>query len=102
LKQLEADSSNSLTVTGLCQAVGSSYSTLQRAFLEEFGVSPQLYIRIRRLTAVQKELAQPEYKGTISDIAHEWGFWHMSAFAKDYRKQFGELPSETLSRANHQ
>lgn len=102
LKQLESDSSSSMTVTSLCQAVGTSYSTLERAFVEEFDIPPKTYIRIRRLTAVQKALARPDYKGTISDVAHEWGFWHMSAFSKDYRKQFGELPSETRSRANHQ
>lgn len=102
LQQLESDTSNSMTVSSLCQAVGASYSTLERAFVEEFDIPPKTYIRIRRLTAVQKELARPDYKGTISDAAQEWGFWHMSAFAKDYRKQFGELPSETLSRSNHQ
>jgi AraC family ethanolamine operon transcriptional activator len=32
------------------------------------------------------------------EIAIEWGFWHMGQFAADYRRQFGELPSETLTR----
>lgn len=102
LKQLESDSSNSMTVISLCETIGSSYSTLERAFVEEFGVPPKTYIRIRRLTAVQKELLRPDYEGAIADVAHEWGFWHLSAFARDYHKQFGELPSETRSRAAHQ
>jgi AraC family ethanolamine operon transcriptional activator len=29
-------------------------------------------------------------------VAHEWGFWNASHFAKDYRDMFGELPSKTL------
>jgi AraC family transcriptional regulator, ethanolamine operon transcriptional activator len=37
--------------------------------------------------------------GTIGDIANTWGFWHMGQFAADYRRQFGELPSETLAHA---
>jgi AraC family ethanolamine operon transcriptional activator len=35
---------------------------------------------------------------TILEIANQWGFQHMSSFAADYKKQFGELPSETLKR----
>lgn len=98
LKLLESDTSNLITVAELCRVAGASYSTLVRAFMEEFGVPPKVYIRARRLAVVQKELTRPERSGTITEIAHEWGFWHMSAFARDYRKQFGELPSETLSR----
>ena len=37
----------------------------------------------------------------ISDVANRWGFWHMGSFAADYRKQFGELPSETLRSVKH-
>jgi AraC family ethanolamine operon transcriptional activator len=41
------------------------------------------------------------WKGTkarITGIANSWDGWHMGQFAKDYRRQFGELPSETLRR----
>jgi AraC-like DNA-binding protein len=34
----------------------------------------------------------------ITDVANEWGFWHMGQFAADYQSQFGELPSETRNR----
>lgn len=32
----------------------------------------------------------------ISCIAYDWGISHLSQFAQDYRRLFGELPSETL------
>ncbi|MCK5375915.1 MAG: helix-turn-helix domain-containing protein, partial [Acidobacteria bacterium] len=32
----------------------------------------------------------------VTDVANNWGFWHMGQFAADYRKMFGELPSQTL------
>jgi len=35
----------------------------------------------------------------VADVANRHGFWHMGQFAKDYRKTFGELPSETLKRS---
>ena len=52
----------------------------------------------RRLVAVQTELIRQGPTAVISDIANHWGFWHMGGFASDYKKQFGELPSQTLLR----
>jgi AraC family ethanolamine operon transcriptional activator len=65
---------------------------------EEFGVTPSSYIKSRRLAAVQSELIKKGPEVIISDVANRRGFWHMGSFASDYRKQFGELPSETLRR----
>ncbi|RLD37204.1 MAG: AraC family transcriptional regulator, partial [Bacteroidetes bacterium] len=33
---------------------------------------------------------------SIANIARASGFWHMGQFYKDYKKFFGELPSDTL------
>lgn len=87
-----------INIGALCTMAGASWATLQRAFAEEFGVTPSSYIKSRRLAAVQSELIKAGHKATISDVANRWGFWHMGSFASDYRKQFGELPSETLRR----
>ena len=91
-----------INIEALCTMVGASWATLQRAFAEEFGVTPSSYIKSRRLAAVQSELIKKGPEVIISDVANRWGFWHMGSFASDYRKQFGELPSETLRRLkNH-
>jgi len=87
-----------INIEALCTMVGASWATLQRAFAEEFGVTPSSYIKSRRLAAVQSELIKKGSGAVISDVANRWGFWHMGSFASDYRKQFGELPSETLRR----
>ena len=34
----------------------------------------------------------------MSQIANDWGFYHLGKFAQDYRHLFGERPSVTLSR----
>ena len=86
------------TVETLCDLAGASWSTLQRAFREEFDVGPKTYMKSRRLAAVQAELVKCGPDTVIRDVANRWGFWHMGSFAADYRKQFGELPSETLRR----
>jgi len=33
----------------------------------------------------------------IADIANHWGSRHLGQFAADYRRQFGEQPSETIA-----
>jgi len=84
-----------LTVMELCGKTGFSAPTLYRAFSEEFGVGPKRYLHIRRLTGVRRDLRSSDTTKCISDIAARWGFWHMGKFAADYRRQFGELPSDT-------
>ncbi len=88
-----------ITVSRLCEITGASERTLQYAFQEEFGISPKSYIQAHRLNHVRKELRSSDSKTTlITDIANNWGFWHMGQFAADYRRMFGELPSATVLR----
>jgi len=86
-----------LSVHDLCTAVGTSERVLQYAFREHFDVTPGAYVKTARLTAVRRQLRQSDPQGcAIADLANDWGFWHMGQFAADYRRHFGELPSETL------
>jgi len=87
-----------VSVNALCKISGTSWSTLARAFKNEFQVTPKAYMKFRRLAAVQTELVRQGPTAVISDIANHWGFWHMGGFASDYKIQFGELPSQTLLR----
>jgi len=86
------------SVKALSILARASWSTLERAFLDEFGVAPKAYMKARRLAAVQSELIRQGPGATICDVAGMWGFLHMGSFAADYKKHFGELPSETLGR----
>jgi AraC family transcriptional regulator, ethanolamine operon transcriptional activator len=90
-----------LTVSDVCQATNVSERTLQYAFLEQIGVTPRAYLKAVRLNGVRRDLkhANP-HAARINEIAGHWGFWHMGQFAADYRRQFGELPSQTLSTAS--
>jgi AraC family ethanolamine operon transcriptional activator len=83
----------------VCQVAGVSWRTLNYGFREIFGVTPKEYLQATRLDGVHKELQQHQPDATITDIANDWGFWHMGQFAADYKRQFGELPSETARRA---
>jgi transcriptional regulator GlxA family with amidase domain len=33
---------------------------------------------------------------TVTDVAIDLGFTHLSKFSKSYRERFGEMPSQTL------
>jgi len=88
-----------VTVSRLCTIGGVSERTLQYAFLEHYGVSPKTYLKNYRLNGLRRELWNSDTGTTrINDVASLWGFWHMGQLAADYRKLFGELPSETLKR----
>ena len=50
-----------------------------------------------RLTAARQKLQHGA--AGVKDAALESAFWHLSYFAREYRKQFGELPSSTLRSA---
>jgi AraC family ethanolamine operon transcriptional activator len=86
-----------LSVADLCEELGVSERTLRYAFQDLFGLSPMAYFKSRKLNAVRHELkAADPGTATLHEIARRWGFGHTGNFAADYRRLFGELPSETL------
>ncbi|MEH2922462.1 HTH-type transcriptional regulator EutR [Samsonia erythrinae] len=91
--------SEPVTVLDLCRQLHVSRRTLQNAFQGVLGISPNAWLKIIRLNAVRRELISPaSLHRTVQDAAMQWGFWHLSQFARDYQKQFNEKPSLTLRR----
>jgi AraC family ethanolamine operon transcriptional activator len=104
LDYIEANADTAPSIKDICRISGVSYRTLNYAFHERFGVSPKQYLQAVRLDRVRRDLRKVGPRGKINDTANRWGFWHMGQFAADYRRQFGELPSEPLrlTRKEHQ
>ena len=98
VEHLRAHENEPVTVGSLSEAAGVSERTLQYAFVERFDVTPKRYVQAHRLQGVRRLLRSDSSAARVADIANHFGFWHMGQFAADYRRQFGELPSETLSR----
>ena len=99
LDYIEANADKPVTVLELAQETGSTVRTLEYIFRDYFDVTPKTYLKSRRMTAVRRELHTAlDRKVTVSEIANRWGFWHLSQFAVDYQRLFGELPSATLNR----
>jgi len=89
---------NKISLSTFCAENNINERTLQRAFLEHYGITAKSYAKAYRLNHVYKIFSASDYSTTlISDIASNHGFWHMGQFATDYRLHFGELPSETLN-----
>lgn len=88
-----------ITVADLCRELGVSRRTLQYSFQEVLGINPVRFLRAMRLNGVRRDL-KSEARPTrpVQDIAARWGFWHLGHFVTDYKRMFGELPSETLRR----
>lgn len=97
---LLAESDDPPSLAQLCQRLGTSPRKLSYCFQELIGMSPARYIKALRLNAVRRALSRA-HAGTDSvyDLATRWGFWHFGHFSTDYKRQFAELPSETLRRA---
>jgi len=83
------------SVQDLCGLVDVSEKTLFTAFKEKYKVSPSEYLKSLRLNKAKNELFLSKHNNVnISTIAGKYNFWHMGQFAKDFKKQFGILPSE--------
>jgi len=99
-RYLLEDPNRAITVPELCKVFGTSRRTLQYAFHDVLGMAPNAYLRMLRLNGVRRALRDTK-QGAVSvqQVAADWGFWHLSQFAHDYRSLFGELPSERLKRS---
>lgn len=87
------------SIEEICQISGVSWRTLDYAFRERFDLTPKQYLKAVQLRRVRRDLVTCEPGATVAEIAGRWGFWHMGQFARDYRRTFGELPSETVRGA---
>ena len=90
-----------ISISTLCEAVNASWRTLDYAFKSMLGVTPKQYLQAYRFRKARSALLKAPADQKIADIANDYGFWHIGQFSSDYRKYFGELPSQTLNSNHH-
>jgi transcriptional regulator GlxA family with amidase domain len=88
-----------VTLADIVRAAGMSARALFRRFRSDMGVSPMVYVRNARFARVREALRRAGVEERIVDIAALWGFDHMGRFAVEYRRRFGERPSDTKASA---
>lgn len=89
-----------VTMVDLCSVLAVSRRTLHTCFMEVAGTNPVQYLRAVRLNNVRRDLRTKVTSDTkVQDVAAHWGFWHLGHFATEYKRMFGEQPSETLRKS---
>ena len=89
-----------VTLSDLSAAARVSERRVRDAFNDCHGMSPTTYLRTAALREVRRTLlGGPFGRDPVTRAASDFGFWHLSRFAGQYRALFGESPSETVARA---
>ncbi|ABM02141.1 transcriptional regulator, AraC family [Psychromonas ingrahamii 37] len=88
-----------LTITELCKITHVSRRALHYCFEQGLGVSPIQYIRDCRLNEIRRILLRDETEVIISDLALDFGFFHISTFNAHYKQLFEETPTQTIQRS---
>ncbi|MCA6117446.1 AraC family transcriptional regulator [Bradyrhizobium sp. WSM 1738] len=97
---LYAHADEPLDLMQLAEAAGVGIRALQLGFRRHFGTSISEMLRDIRLAHLNVRLAAASPDDSVTDIAFELGFTHLSRMASAYRAKFGETPSATLRAMN--
>lgn len=94
---LEAHASQPIDMQNLAKKTGHSVSSIYRAFRKHRDYAPMEFLRMIRLRLARQRLLQAGPGSSVTSIALECGFAHLGRFAIEYKRHFGESPSETLA-----
>lgn len=88
------------SIPAICCELAVSQRTLRKAFRIIYDQSPCRRLRVLRLNqARQALLAVDSETAKVTEIALCFGFFEFGRFSVEYRKLFGESPSQTLRSA---
>ena len=90
-----------LQISALCAALSVSERMLRKAFHRVRGLPPCQHLRLLRLSHARRALMDTDSGlSTVTEIATGFGFLELGRFSVEYRRAFGESPSQTLQRAS--
>jgi AraC-like DNA-binding protein len=87
-----------LSINEVAAQIGVTGRALQLAFKAATGMSPTQVLRRYRMQGIRGELLSESGCGGVLQAAEHWGVVSRSALVKCYRRQFDEVPAETLQR----
>lgn len=96
---IEANWDRPLDVETLASIANVSARSVFRQFKQTRGYSPLTFVKKVRLQKARALLLGGHQAATVTSIALKCGFQNVGHFANDYRLEFRELPSETLTRS---
>ncbi len=95
---MRAHAADHLTVAEIAGAVGVSVRSLQESFRRFRDTTPLEALRGLRLDGARADLMRAVPGTSVTSVALDWGFAHLSRFAIAYAERFEERPSETVRR----
>lgn len=95
LQYIEQHWNQPISLAALGKRFGISPRSIHNHFAAE-GTTPNRHIKQVRLRHARKMLQNAVAATTVTSVAVKCGFSNMGHFAKDYRNEFGEAPSETM------
>lgn len=98
-RYIEEHADEPITIVDLAEHAGVSSRSIFNGFRRFRNTSPMLYLKEVRMRKVNEELKRlSPSESTVTSVAYKWGFTHLGHFTTDYKRRFGESPSQTLAR----
>jgi AraC-like DNA-binding protein len=99
LEWLETRLEEPVQLETLAAVAGIRPRTLEGQFRKHLGTTPLGWVRQTRLARARQQLIAAAGETSVTAIALANGFSQLGRFAAEYRRQFDELPSQTLKAA---
>lgn len=95
---MDAHAEQPISMTDIVKACGVSARALRYAFQRERGISPSEFLKQRRLDRIRQHLIAGGSGLGVSEVAKAFGIRALGHFSHEYKKRFGESPSQTLAK----
>lgn len=86
----------SCSVKNLIDKTNSSYSTIERYFKKETGLTPKQFLIYKRFCSITSSIIQNSQSDWIDHI-YAYNFYDQSHFIKEIKKYSGHTPSELIN-----
>jgi AraC-like DNA-binding protein len=84
-------------MSDVAAALGVSLRHLQAGFQKHLGMTAQSFLRDCRLETAHRMPSFASGGETTATIARACGFGHLGEFPAQFRRKYGECPSDTLN-----
>jgi AraC-like DNA-binding protein len=91
---------SSINVNYLLEHLHISERQFEKRFVQNVGVSPQFYIRVKRFNEAIKLMDTGQYE-RLSDVAHALNFYDQSHFIRDIKVFSGITPKSISQKVNN-
>lgn len=94
---IKSSLSEEVDLEDIVRVSGVSRRTLHAGFRRYRHSTPLSFLKCLRLEAAKCELERAHRsRKSVTEVATEFGFFHLSKFSRDFKARFGRLPSDIL------